>query len=244
MAENKRSFLLYTDVHFTVKKLTDEQSGKLFKHILSYVNDENPVINDLILEIAFEPIKQSLKRDLRKYEIIREKRSQAGKASADKRQQVLTSVEHDKQVLTHSTVNVNDNVNVNVKENNKKANKSPDFIDQILDCFIQEHGSYELLNKGKERNAIAKILQVYKEKYPAATSEETIEGLRAYFKQCINIPDVWLMNNMSPSIIVSKFNEINKILRNGTYKKTVGATNQQLAELLAIKLGSDSPANK
>jgi len=103
------------------------------------------------------------------------------------------------------------------------VNKSPDFIDQILDCFIQEHGSYEVLNKGKERTAIAKILQVYKEKYPAATSEETIEGLRVYFKQCINIPDVWLMNNMSPSIIVSKFNEINKILRNGTAKKP-GAT--------------------
>lgn len=70
MAENKRSFLLYTDVHFTVKKLTDEQSGKLFKHILAYVNDENPIINDLILEIAFEPIKQSLKRDLKRYEAI------------------------------------------------------------------------------------------------------------------------------------------------------------------------------
>ena len=87
MAENKKSFLLYTDVHFTVKKLTDDQAGKLFKHILSYVNDENPEFNEaneaneankLILEIAFEPIKQSLKRDLRKYEEIIEKRSDAG----------------------------------------------------------------------------------------------------------------------------------------------------------------------
>ena len=73
MAENKKSFLLYTDVHHTVKKLTDEQAGKLFKHILSYVNDENPEINDLIIEIAFEPIKQSLKRDLEKYQAIIER---------------------------------------------------------------------------------------------------------------------------------------------------------------------------
>lgn len=73
MAENKRSFLLYTDVYFTVKKLTDVQAGKLFKHILSYVNDENPELNDLLLDIAFEPIKQSLKRDLRKYEAIIER---------------------------------------------------------------------------------------------------------------------------------------------------------------------------
>ena len=70
MADNKNSFVLYTDLHHTVKKLSDEQSGKLFKHILSYVNDENPVLNDFVLEIAFEPIKQTLKRDLKKYEAI------------------------------------------------------------------------------------------------------------------------------------------------------------------------------
>jgi len=70
MAENKKSFLLYIDIYHTVKKLTDEQAGVLFKHILSYVNDENPILNNLLLEIAFEPIKQSLKRDLRSYEAI------------------------------------------------------------------------------------------------------------------------------------------------------------------------------
>lgn len=70
MAENKRSFLLYTDVHFTVKKLSDEQAGQLFKHILSYVNDENPVTENVILELVFEPIKQNLKRDLKRYEAI------------------------------------------------------------------------------------------------------------------------------------------------------------------------------
>ena len=70
MAENKKSFLLYCDIHFTIQKLTDEQSGKLFKHILSYVNDENPELNDFILELVFEPIKQALKRDLKRYEAI------------------------------------------------------------------------------------------------------------------------------------------------------------------------------
>ena len=89
-----------------VEKLTDEKSGQLFKHILAYVNDKNPVTDDVILQIAFEPIKQSLKRDLRKYEIIREKRILAGQASANKRQQVSTSVEQNEQVSTHSTVSV------------------------------------------------------------------------------------------------------------------------------------------
>ena len=79
MANDKKSFLLYTDIYFTVKKLTDEQAGILFKHILSYVNDENPVINNVIIDLVFEPIKQSLKRDLRRYEKIIEKRSNAGR---------------------------------------------------------------------------------------------------------------------------------------------------------------------
>jgi hypothetical protein len=68
MAENKKSFLLYCDIIHTVKKLTDEQAGKLLKHILSYVNDEDPTTDDILLDLVFEPIKQSLKRDLKKYE--------------------------------------------------------------------------------------------------------------------------------------------------------------------------------
>lgn len=68
MAKDKKSFLLYCDLIHTVKKLSDEQAGKLLKHILSYVNDENPVANDVIIDLVFEPIKQQLKRDLKKYE--------------------------------------------------------------------------------------------------------------------------------------------------------------------------------
>ncbi len=72
MAKDKTSFILYCDIISTIGKLSDEQAGKLFKHILAYVNDNNPVLDDLLLEIAFEPIKQSLKRDLIKYGIRQE----------------------------------------------------------------------------------------------------------------------------------------------------------------------------
>ena len=70
MADGKNSFILYRDIRFTLDKLTDEQAGKLFKHILNYVNDLNPTADDLIIELAFEPIKQGLKRDLVKWESI------------------------------------------------------------------------------------------------------------------------------------------------------------------------------
>ena len=65
----KKSFALYNDMNSTFKLLTDEQAGKLIKHIFLYCNDENPELDELILQLAFEPIKQTLKRDLKKYEL-------------------------------------------------------------------------------------------------------------------------------------------------------------------------------
>ena len=85
MAENKKSFLLYCDLLHTVKKLNDEQAGKLFKHVLEYVNDLNPETEDIITDLCFEPIKQNLKRDLQKYQSTCEKRSEAGKKGMQKR---------------------------------------------------------------------------------------------------------------------------------------------------------------
>jgi len=73
MATDKKSFLLYCDLIHTVEQLTDEQAGDLFKHILRYVNDQEPQTENVITRIAFEPIKQSLKRDLQKYEDIRKR---------------------------------------------------------------------------------------------------------------------------------------------------------------------------
>ncbi len=85
MAENKKSFLLYCDLIHTVQKLNDDQAGKLFKHVLEYVNDLNPETDDVLLQVCFEPIKQNLKRDLKTYEKMCKKRSDAGKKGMAKR---------------------------------------------------------------------------------------------------------------------------------------------------------------
>lgn len=104
-----------------------------------------------------------------------------------------------------------------IKGNNisKLPSKSADFIDQIIDCFVTEHGNYEILNRGKERAAASKLLQQYHKKFPAANSEETLHALKTYFSACVKIDDNWLRENMSLPIIISKFNQINTILRNG-----------------------------
>ena len=135
MAENKKSFVLYTDTQGLINQLPDDIAGRLFKHIYAYVNDENPITDELLLNIAFEPIKMQLKRDLVKYDKKREQWSEAGKKSAEQRalikfnelQRTSTVVDS---VATVSTVNVNDNVNVNVIH--KIEARSQTFKDSLL----------------------------------------------------------------------------------------------------------------
>ena len=83
MAKDKKSFLLYCDIIHTVEQLTDEQAGDLFRHILRYVNDQDPQSDSVITKIAFEPIKQALKRDLDKYKSICERNSDNAKKRWD-----------------------------------------------------------------------------------------------------------------------------------------------------------------
>lgn len=155
MAEEKKSVLLYCDLIHTVEKLDDQTAGKLFKHYLRYINDENPETDNTIVDIVFEPIKQNLKRDLKKWEQIKVKRSLAGQASAKKRkqnQQVLTSVENDQQTPTNSTVTVNgnvkvkENVKVKVKVITKKIDVRKTEFKNSLTPFLESYDA-NLLNE-------------------------------------------------------------------------------------------------
>ncbi len=132
MAENKKSFLLYCDLIHTVEQMPNELAGELFKHILSYVNDKNPLSENLIINLTFEPIKQSLKRDLIKYESIIEQKRQAGLASAESRkqkQQMSTRVQSVEQRSTKSTDSdsVSDSVKVSVIKKEKEIKKKIPF---------------------------------------------------------------------------------------------------------------------
>ncbi len=85
MAVNKKSFVLYSDSKSIIDQLPDELAGRLLKHIFAYVNDENPVSDDFMLNIIFEPFKIYLKRDLKKYEGTKDKKSEGGQMGNLKR---------------------------------------------------------------------------------------------------------------------------------------------------------------
>ena len=140
MAENKKSFLLYCDLIHTVEQLTDEQAGDLFKHILRYVNDQEPQTDNVITRIAFEPIKQSLKRDLQKYEHIR-KRNQD---NARKRWDATASdrIPNDTKNADSVSDSVSDSDSVSVNEINKKGFVKP-TIEQLKE-YMREQGMNDI----------------------------------------------------------------------------------------------------
>jgi hypothetical protein len=179
MAQDKKGFLLYADQYELFSQLPDDVAGQLIKHIFKYVNDEDPQTDNALINIAFTPIKQQLKRDLEKWAEIREKRSEAGKKSAEARrnkaqqnEQMLTSVKSVEQSSTKSTVNVNDNVNVNVNVNdnviNNKRAQGPKHLQLFKEFGLDQLQDQELESMWGEFVAV-------KKKKKASTSEDALK---------------------------------------------------------------------
>lgn len=78
MAKDKNSFTAYCDWGSVFDELTDDQAGKLVKHLFDYVRDKNPETSDPTTKLLFIQIKATLKRDLKKWEAAREKNRQNG----------------------------------------------------------------------------------------------------------------------------------------------------------------------
>jgi hypothetical protein len=151
MAENKTSFVLYSDQRTLIDLLTNEQAGILLKHIFAYVNDENPINTDQLINVVFEPIKQQFKRDLKKWEATKEGRSKAGLASAEARrinklQQTSTNVNKLQQTSTNPTVNDNVNVNVNVNDIKEVLSVRKVNFSESLKPFLEKY-SKDMLNE-------------------------------------------------------------------------------------------------
>jgi hypothetical protein len=181
MADNKKSFILYCDQKGVWDKLNNEQAGKLIKHIIAYVNDENPKTDDFITELAFEPIKQHLKRDLKKWEKQYEQRVEAGKKSAESRKRNATSV-NERSISSTDNVNVNGSVNGSVNVNatvNEIKNISIEIFDDEI--WVEQ---MKVTHKGKD------IKQAWKECYAHHSADPLSKRFELWqWKQKLN---TWL----------------------------------------------------
>lgn len=132
MADGKKSVLVYVDWITIFEELEDEEAGRLIKHFFRYVNDQHPEPPDRITKLVFEPIKQSLKRDLVKYESIRAK----NKENAEKRWQQKNATAHDR--MPNDAKNA-DNDNDSVIDRDNDIELSKDNIKKEENIIIKEH---------------------------------------------------------------------------------------------------------
>ena len=180
MAKDKKSFILYNDQSGVFNQLPDEIAGKLIKHIFAYVNDENPICDDLIINIAFEPIKQSLKRDLKRYEQYIEKQSLNGAKGgrpkkATETQETQPFFEKPKKA---DSVSVSDSVN----DNDNKINLL--VFDELWNLYNKK------LNKEDSLNAFKKIksseYEVIKNHIPNFVKSFKDKQYQPYFSNYLN----------------------------------------------------------
>lgn len=148
----KDSFILYTEQKEVVDKLTDEQAGKIFKAIYEYVKTDKMPKLDGLLDIVIIPFKQSLDRNMEKWEEIKKKRSEAGKIGAEikkQKQAKEANANFAKNKIANQAVNVNVPVpvNVNVNDNvtttvvNNASDSCVDGLQKIIGFYNNNIGA-------------------------------------------------------------------------------------------------------
>lgn len=240
MAKDKKGFILYTDLIHTVNKLPNDKAGELFKHILSYVNDENPQTDDILIDVTFEQIKQQLKRDLVKYE-ARADRSRlngalGGRPPKPKETQITQQVKTEPR--KPDIVNVNDTVNVIV--NDKVINKkvySKEIHDCLNQCLLFFPKHLHPKDKTKSLDTLEKLIRI--DDIPAGQIIHIVEKTRN--------DDFWAKNFLSLTKLRKKnkddimyivvFNE--KIKSNENRKNNKGATGHEIAAAFGKHFATD-----
>lgn len=123
------------------------------------------------------------------------------------------------------------------KKQETTIEKPKDYIDQIVDIFAEEYLNeyridYVIESKEKNRSAASRILSDYKKTYKFSNSENTLIGLRNFFRIAVKVKDEWLQKNMSLPIIWSKYNFIKKSCRNGQYRRTESEQSDEIASIV------------
>lgn len=192
MAEDKNGFVLYKDLISVVRKLVEKDrenktnyGGELFLLILEYVNDNDPIPLDFVLELAFEPIKCQLKRDLKKYSEKVNKNSESGRIgnlkrwnpdlykeyndgniSLDEAESIASSRKCDNEVAEVADIDT-DNVSDSdmVKDIKKEDIASQINFDGLLKAINDLTGrKFKMVNSSVRKKYIARLKEGYTKK--------------------------------------------------------------------------------
>lgn len=145
MADNKKSFVAYCDWLESFEELSDEEAGKLAKHLFRHVNDLNPEAPDKLTKMCFIPIKQSLKRDLIKYEnkakTNRLNGKKGGRPKNPNKPNGYSGLKEEPKKADSDSVSVN--VSDNVNDNEIKIYRKFSHLDLSVDEFNKLNEVYD-----------------------------------------------------------------------------------------------------
>ena len=88
-----------------------------------------------------------------------------------------------------------------------------DIIEYIINIWKEEFKKSRKMDyytELKDNKAVGLLLKKFKAKYPGKNTEQMLEMMRTYFKDCLLVQDDWYKKNMSLTLINSKVNEINQ----------------------------------
>ena len=112
MAENKKSFIIYTSWKIWLDALTNEQKGQWLNWMMAYTNDLNPEYpDDDVVKMACLMTQETLKRDLKKYKNRCEKNlKNINKRWADYKEKIQSNtIEYNRIPPNYDNDNDNDN---------------------------------------------------------------------------------------------------------------------------------------
>ena len=107
---------------------------------------------------------------------------------------------------------------LNLKKEEELLKAKKDFIDDLLGIFAEEYKKarqldFILINAGKERAGIGKLLKNFRTRNKGKDSEATKKEFHKFFRSCLEIGDNWHYIKMSPNHIASNLNEIKTLLK-------------------------------
>jgi len=212
MAKDKKSVLIYVDWINIFNELSNEEAGKLIKHFFMYVNDLNPEAPDRLTKLLFEPIKQTLKRDLVKYEDKRKKNRLNALLRWEREN--ANACERTKTDAKHAD-SVSDSVSDSDKDINKEEQREIDKTWLKWKDYKKKEFRFSYKSEVSEQAAKNELINLSggDEKTAIKIIEQSIaNGWKGFFKLKIN----------------------------GTNKKPVGASNEAVARIIAEQFGSDA----
>lgn len=222
MAENKKSFYFYTDWGATFDELSDEDAGKLIKHLCDYVRDKNPETDNILIKAVFANIKNTLKRDLIKWEGKSERNSIIAKEGWEKRKNANAS-ERIKQdainadrvkdkVIVKDKVSVSDIVKEKEIKDVAKKNLQLSEYQICVDFWLQEFHKGWTFN-GQQGKALKSIILKIKKVLKDGNKEINKNSIFESFKFiCLKLPEWYKTKDLQ--VLDSKFNEIVQEIKN------------------------------